>query len=123
MTTSRGVVLLAHGSRDQRWHHPLESVRDRIVALEPHTPVLCAYMEMCGPDLIAAVDSLLAAKVTSITVVPMFIGTGKHVRDDLAQLTANVRQRYPTVPFDFQPAIGEDPRFTQLAAEVALARR
>ena len=116
----RGIVLFAHGSRDPLWRAPIEAVRERIAAQAPHLPVRCAYLELCAPDLPQAVVDLVAQGVGHVTVVPMFLGTGRHAREDLPQLVAALRERHPGVRFVVQPPIGEDPRMAALMAEIAI---
>ncbi len=53
------------------------------------------------------------------TVVPMFLGTGRHAREDLPRLVATLRQRHPEVSFAIQRPVGEDPRITALMAMIA----
>ncbi len=117
---TRGIILFAHGSRDPLWRAPIEAVRERIAAQAPHLPVRCAYLELCMPDLSQAVEDLVACDVNEVTVVPMFLGTGRHAREDLPQLVAALHQRHPGVHFAVQPPIGEDPRMAALMAEIAL---
>ncbi len=119
-TPRRGIVLFAHGSRDPLWHKPMEAVAAHIATLSTHTPVVCAYLELSAPDLAAAVATLVDAGVQSITIVPMFLGVGKHAREDLPVLVAQLRQQHPVVQFTLQPAIGEDARLVQLLAHMAL---
>lgn len=77
------VVLFSHGSRDPLWRAPIEAVAARIKADHPQRPVVCAYLELSEPPLAQAVAGLVAAGATHVTVVPMFLGTGKHAREDL----------------------------------------
>jgi sirohydrochlorin cobaltochelatase len=119
--TNSGIVLFAHGSRDPLWRAPIEAVQLLIQARHPHARVRCAYLELCIPDLAQAAQDLVAQGVGSITVVPMFLGTGKHAREDLPLLVDALRAKYPLVRFHVQAAIGEDPRMTALMAEIACA--
>lgn len=114
-----GIVLFAHGSRDPLWRLPIEAVREQIAARRPDRPVRCAYLELCTPDLPQAVADLLAHGVDHVTVVPMFLGTGRHARDDLPLLVAALHERHPGVRFTVQSPIGEDPRMTALMAAIA----
>lgn len=116
----RGIVLFAHGSRDPLWRAPIETVRERIVAQAPYLPVRCAYLELCAPDLPQAVEDLVAQGAGHVTVVPMFLGTGRHAREDLPQLVTALRERHPGVRFVVQSPIGEDPRMAALMAEIAI---
>jgi len=118
----QAVVLFSHGSRDPLWRAPIEAVAARIAAQHPERPVVCAYLELSEPSLAQAVDQLVLQGATGVTVVPMFLGTGKHARADLPMLVDALRAAHPGVRLHVQPAIGEDPRLTALMAEIACER-
>lgn len=90
--------------------------------LEPQALVRCAYLELSAPTLPVCVAELAAAGVQSITVVPMFLGVGKHAREDLPVLISDLRASYPQIDFVLQIAIGEDVRLIELMARIALSR-
>jgi len=113
------VVLFAHGSRDPLWRAPIEAVAHRIAAEQPERPVACAYLELCDPPLDQAVDDLAGRGAQAVTIVPMFLGTGKHARADLPVLVQQIRARHPHLLVHVQTAVGEDPRMTALMAEIA----
>jgi sirohydrochlorin cobaltochelatase len=115
-----GIVLFAHGSRDPLWHKPMEAVAARIAMASATIPVECAYLEISTPDLTTATLRLIAQGVQAITVVPLFLGVGKHAREDLPQLLGNLQANHPDVQFTLQPAVGEDVRLIQLIANIAL---
>ena len=119
----RAIVLFAHGSRDPLWRLPVEAVAKRVRELDPAVAVCCAYLELTEPDLPAAVRDLVAAGVDRIGVVPMFLGVGRHAREDLPMLMAALARDCPQVEFDTQPSIGENPRVIALLAEIALSER
>lgn len=119
-TLNRGIVLFAHGSRDPLWHKPIEAVAAHIATLSPETPVVCAYLELSTSDLATATQTLVQRGVQAITILPMFLGVGKHAREDLPQLVAELRASYPEVDITLKPAVGEDRRLVQLMAQIAL---
>lgn len=116
---NHGVILFAHGSRDPLWRVPIEAVRQHIGLHSPEVRVCCAYLELCEPNLAQAAQQLWDQGVGAITVVPMFLGTGKHAREDLPLLMAALHAQYPSIEFTVQIAIGEDPRMTALMADIA----
>jgi sirohydrochlorin cobaltochelatase len=120
--TLRGIVLFAHGSRDPLWHRPMQAVARQVVQSAPGTAVECAYLELSTPDLATACDTLLAQGVRTITIVPLFLGVGKHAREDLPLLVAGLRAAQPSTTFELQGAVGEDPRLIALLAEIAVER-
>ena len=119
----RAVVLFAHGSRDPLWRQPIEAVALRMVNTAPQVPVRCAYLELCAPDLDTVFHELLALGVQAITVVPMFLGVGKHAREDLPLLIQALQAQHPRMHLILRPAIGEDPAMIELMAKIALSSR
>ena len=120
MKTFRGIVLFAHGSRDARWRAPVEAVAARIGALAPDVAVRCAYLEAATPDLASAVDELAGAGVQAIDVLPIFLGVGKHLREDLPRLVDAMREARPELALRLRPAVGETPELIEALARIAL---
>lgn len=118
---SRGLILFAHGSRDPQWRAPMEAVAVRAAALEAAAVVRCAYLELMAPDLPACAAEMVAQGLQAITIVPMFLGVGRHAREDLPLLVAELRRLHPQVHFELRPAIGEDERVVDMLARIALA--
>jgi sirohydrochlorin cobaltochelatase len=116
----RGVVLFAHGSRDPLWNRPMEAVAARMREIEPGVPVRCAYLELMQPDLASAVQELVEGGARQITVLPMFLGVGRHARNDLPELVAALGVAHPQVSVVLKPAIGEDVRVVALLAAIGL---
>lgn len=116
-----GIVLFAHGSRDPLWCAPIQAVAAQITQMQSALPVRCAYLELCEPDLADATAQLLAAGCTTIRVLPLFLGVGKHARQDLPELVNSLRQAHPAIRFEVQTSVGEDPRLIALMAQIAIA--
>ena len=120
LPTRMGIVLFAHGSRDPAWRAPIEAVAARMRQVAPGTLVHCAYLEFTAPDLAAVVQTLLDEGADAITVWPMFLGAGRHAREDLPRLLTELRQRHPDVPMQLQAAIAEHPDVLESMARTAL---
>ena len=121
MNFPKAIILFGHGSRDPLWRLPMDAVAQRIRSQDPGTPVRCAFLELEQPGLAAAALELADAGALRITVVPMFLGTGRHAREDLPQLLKQARLAHPEIGFTLQPTVGEDPRLLDLLAKIALA--
>lgn len=118
-TAPPAIILFSHGSRDPLWRAPIDAVARHITQTAPLRPVCCAFLELIEPSLPQAVAQCVAQGAGHITVVPMFLGTGKHAREDLPRIVADLRATHPHVRLDVQNPIGEDPRVTQLLAAIA----
>ncbi len=116
------VVLFAHGSRDPLWRGPIDAVAQEILRQSPQATVRCAFLELMSPSLAEAVGALVQDGHHAIRVVPMFLGIGRHAREDLPVLVAELRQRHPELQLELQPAIGEQPELTRCMARLALGK-
>ncbi|MDM0110761.1 CbiX/SirB N-terminal domain-containing protein [Variovorax sp. J22R133] len=118
--TLRGIVLFAHGSRDARWREPVEAVAARVAQSGPGVAVRCAYLEAARPDLPTAVNELVSEGVGSVDVLPLFLGVGKHLREDLPRLLTDLEAAYPAVTFRLRRAVGETPEVIDVLAQLAI---
>ena len=116
----QGIVLFAHGSRDPLWRLPIEAVAKQIQFLAPTVPVLCAFLELTTPDLPTCVETMTQMGLKKIAVVPMFLGIGKHAREDLPHIMKELQTSYPQIQFELRRAIGEEPELTLAMAQIAL---
>ena len=116
------IILFAHGSRDPLWHKPIQAVAERISQRSPSTVVRCAYLELTEPDLPHVANALVAEGATSLSVVPMFLGVGRHAREDLPELVNTLKAEHPAVDINCQPAVGEQNSLLDLLADIALGR-
>ena len=117
----QATILFGHGSRDPLWRVPIDMVAQRMLALDQQCCVRCAFLEITAPDLASTTAELAALGVSSITIVPMFLGVGRHAREDLPVLVAALQNDYPAVRFLLQPPVGEDARVVDLLAQIALS--
>ena len=118
---TRALVLFAHGARDPRWAEPFEAIAARVREAAAGATVRLAFLELMAPSLADAVDALVADGVDAIDVVPLFLGTGSHLRRDLPALADAVRAGHPGVELRLHAAIGEDASVHRALASAALA--
>ncbi len=118
---AKAIILLAHGSRDPLWKGPVEALARRIRSIDPAALVRCAYLEFTAPDLRSSAAELATLGVTSITVVPMLLGLGKHATEDLSRAMAELRTLHPQLTFVLRPTIGEEAQVIELIARIVLS--
>lgn len=117
----QAVVLFAHGSRDPLWSAPIEAVAQAIQHSRPDLVVSCAYLELTQPDLATVVSRLAAQGLQQLCIVPMFLGVGRHAREDLPQLLTVLSRQHPQLQLSLQPAVGENPRVVAALANAVVA--
>jgi sirohydrochlorin cobaltochelatase len=116
-----GILLFAHGARDAAWARPFEAVLERIRTASPDTPAELAFLEFMSPDIASAARRLAEAGCRQVSVVPLFLGAGGHVRKDLPGLLDELSARHSNVQWTLCPAIGEVPAVIEAMASSALA--
>jgi sirohydrochlorin cobaltochelatase len=115
-----GILLFAHGARDPRWALPFEAVAARVREKAADAQVRLSFLEFMTPNLTEAGAELAQAGCTSVAIVPLFLGSGGHVRKDLPLLIAQLSGAYPQVTWTLQQTVGETPAVIDAMAAAAL---
>jgi sirohydrochlorin cobaltochelatase len=116
-----GLVLFAHGARDPAWARPFEAVAAEVLRVQPALALRLAFLEFMSPDLHEAGRQLAAEGCTRVQVLPLFLGTGGHLRKDLPPMIEQLRSDFPGVAWAVLPAAGEHSAVVLALADVALA--
>jgi sirohydrochlorin cobaltochelatase len=119
-----GLILFAHGARDPRWAEPFEAIAAAVRARAPEIDVRLAFLELMAPDLPAAADAMVRDGIARIDILPLFLGTGGHLRRDLPPLVQGIAARHPSAQVTLHGAAGEAPDvISALAAHAAAITR
>jgi sirohydrochlorin cobaltochelatase len=84
-----GVLLLAHGGSAQEWNEEVRHVADQVDLVMP-TEV--AFGMATKSSMQAAVNRLVARKVTAIVAVPLFVSSHSSVIDSISYLLGSRSQ-------------------------------
>lgn len=117
---SLGIILFAHGSRDTLWSTPIEAIARHLIQNNPTIAVRCAYLEWTSPDLSSAMAELAKIHVTRVRIVPLFLGIGKHAREDIPKLVQTVQSEFPEIALELRPSVGEHPSLHSCIGNIAL---
>src|SRR5882724_3267491 len=117
--SSSAVILFAHGAREAEWARPFESVRDRLRS--EGLRVELAYLEIMTPSLDDAARMLVDEGIESVTIVPLFLAQGGHVKIQLPERVTVLRRQHTDTEFRVTGALGDDPEI--VAAITAWVKR
>ncbi len=112
-----GYILLSHGSKvkasNDATREVLEKLRSNIKNIE------LAFLELADPDFEDAVKKLKEAGVSSITVLPLFLAPGKHVREDVPELAKTCSQKH-NIKIDVLEHIGANGAYVKMIENILL---
>lgn len=80
------IILLAHGSRDAGWERPFKAVLREFRERFPRREVDLAFLQFMSPDLPSALGAAWRQGARQVRVVPLFLGSGRHLQCDLADI-------------------------------------
>jgi sirohydrochlorin cobaltochelatase len=101
------LVLFAHGARDAQWSEPFRAIRQAVAAQRPDLTVALAFLELMQPALGDCVAQLARDGHTRITVAPLFLAQGGHLKKDLPRLLKDLSARHAAAEITVLPPIGE----------------
>lgn len=101
--------MFAHGARDTQWSEPFKAIRQAVAGRRPDLTVEIAFLELMQPTLDECVAELARNGHRKVTIAPLFLAQGGHLKRDVPRLVADLGTQHPTVQMTVLPAIGEVP--------------
>ena len=101
------LVLFAHGARDSQWSEPFRALQREVASRRPDLTVELAFLELMEPALGDCVAHLASGGCKRITIAPLFLGQGGHLKKDLPRLLKNLGGKDPAADISLLPPIGE----------------
>ncbi len=114
--TPQALILFAHGARDARWAEPFLDIATRMRARHPAWQVELAYLELMQPNLSATVAAIAANGHQAVTIAPLFLARGGHLREDFPKLLAAIAAEYPALTINTTDALGDSPQMREAIA-------
>ncbi len=113
------IILFAHGARDPQWALPFEKIRALMAKRLPDTPIELAFLELMQPGLAETVKAFADKEMSRITLIPLFMAQGGHLKKDLPLMLDDIRRDNPGMAIHVTPPIGEAEDILTLIAEWA----
>lgn len=117
------LLIAAHGTRDAAGVAACHTLVERVRGMLAGIPVEVAYVELVEPGIDAALRELLTRAAAGgeeprAVVVPLMLGTGGHVQEDIPEAIAAAQADVPGSVVGYARPLGPDPRLVR-----ALERR
>ena len=83
-------------------------VANEVRVAAPELAVAVAYLEHLPPSLGDAIRDLARNGARSVRIVPLFLGRGGHLREDVPRLVAAIAAELPDVAIEVTLPAGDD---------------
>lgn len=113
----KGVLVVAHGSRVRETENTLLAVLEMAAEALPDLPIEHAFMEFSDRTLEKAVRSLADRGVTEIKIVPYFLFTGIHLKEDIPEMVRKCTAEQPGVSVVMGEPLGVDRRLAEILVD------
>ena len=110
----KGVLVIAHGSRAKETEATLEAIVSMVQAQMTDINIEWAFMEFSDRTVEKGFSALAAKAVTEITIVPYFLFTGIHIKEDIPEMVAECAAHYPDITISMAQPLGVDQRLADI---------
>lgn len=113
----KGLIVLAHGSKVKETNDTLVKIIDSVREKVKYDRVEGAYLQLMDPMLDKAVETLYSEGIRNITVFPMFLFKGNHIREDIPAEIDKILEGYEDLNITFLENIGYDEKLVEIITE------
>ena len=121
ITSTRAIILFAHGSSNPTWREPFDAIADQGRAQAQDAKVELAFLEIMSPNVHEVVRDCAEQGIHHIRIVPLFFGVGKHVAEDLQGLVEAIRAEFVEIAIEIAPAVGQSEMVREAMANYAVS--
>ena len=110
----KGILVVAHGSRAKETESTLETVLTMVKNKMSSVIIECAFMEFSDRTVEKGISALAEKNVTEIKVVPYFLFTGIHIKEDIPNMVAECAANFPDIKITMGRPLGVDERLADI---------
>jgi len=118
------LIILAHGSRRQESNLEIQHLSEKVktIAAAEYHFIEYAYLELAEPSLLQSINNAINNGATSITVLPYFLNSGKHLTQHIPTIIKTAIEKYPDCDITLSANIGLSEDMPKLILEQARLR-
>ncbi|WMJ22041.1 CbiX/SirB N-terminal domain-containing protein [Paludicola sp. MB14-C6] len=117
----QGILIIAHGSREKQTEETFLKMVSMIKE-KVNMPVEYAYMEFSPKNIECGLNALVEQGINDIKVVPYFLFSGIHIREDIPQEINEFVEKNANVTITMGDTLGADPRIADVLADRILGK-
>lgn len=118
---TRAILYVGHGTRSKKGAEEAKGFLERVIARADVPIQEISFLELTEPFIPNGFERCVEKGATEITVVPIFLLTAGHIKEDIPEALAPLRLKYPDVRVDVAPAFGVQERIVDAVSELVCA--
>lgn len=111
------ILIVAHGSRIAEANNAAREIGAMVQRMTGYDIVEVAFREMHPPNIQQGIDTCVARGAERVLLLPYFLFTGAHVREDLPEELTEARERYPQVEFAMGRHLGVHRKLAEVVVD------
>jgi len=116
----KAILLVAHGSRRKEANTEVFELAEqlRCSASVNADLIHTAFLDMADPSIPDGIAQCIEDGATSITLIPYFLNSGRHVISDIPDIVKEFIQQHPDVSIRIAPHLGQSGLMAELLIKI-----
>lgn len=104
----KSLLLIAHGSRRSQSNDEVREMAEKLIRLcaDEYNIIHAGFLELADPLIPGGIKKCIDDGATSVTVLPYFLNSGRHVIEDIPNIVNEAKQHYPDVNIKIASHLG-----------------
>ncbi len=104
----KALLLIAHGSRRKQSNEEVINLAEKLhQRCSSEFPIIHGgFLELATPLIPDGIEQCINEGATSITVLPYFLNSGRHVVEDIPRIVDETGEKFPAVPITIAQHLG-----------------
>lgn len=113
----KGIIILGHGSKREEANEEIRQVSEMLNKSDEKGRYETAFLSMASPKLEDIVKNLIQEDINEIIIMPLFLVQGNHLKKDIPNILAELKERYSNINFSLAKHIGPHPALVDIVKE------
>lgn len=117
----KALLLVAHGSRRKQSNDEVTVLADKLrqSCHEDYKIVHSGFLELATPSIPDGIEDCINDGATTVTILPYFLNSGRHVVEDVPEIVEAAKARHPDVDIIVAPHLGASSLMVDLLIDSA----
>ena len=118
---TKAILYVGHGTRSKKGSEEAKEFLGRVISRVEAPIQEISFLELTEPFIPEGFERCVEKGATEITVVPIFLLTAGHIKEDIPEALEPLREKYPEVNVKIAPAFGVQERIVDAISELVRA--